>query len=299
LKQDGVEVEVIIVDDGSTDETAMVVAQHAPKWGKRVRYIWQENAERSAARNKGLYFASGEFVAFLDSDDVWRQDHAKACFTALEQDRESAAAYSEYGLISGDGRVIRDEVRRPRRTGQRFLYDLCIKRLILHPSQVILRRCAVKTNLLFDPEITSGEDWLAWVVLARTNPFRTVGKQTVWLRHHANASFAEPDKYSRSLVRAAEKLIALGIPQELGISSRHLVALNRVHGAYAYYLSNNRSGAVRLLKTALEQYPAIVMEHDFWSVVVRLGAGQRLSSRIRAIRQRPRCLPYTSATRAF
>ena len=59
--------EVIVVDDGSTDETAEV----ARRYGERVRYVWQPNAGETAARNLGLTAAHGEFIAFLDADDVW------------------------------------------------------------------------------------------------------------------------------------------------------------------------------------------------------------------------------------
>lgn len=72
--------ELLIIDDGSTDNTKQEVQKFTDK---RIRYFYQPNAERSAARNNGISLAKGEFICFLDSDDVWRENHLQAHFEKI------------------------------------------------------------------------------------------------------------------------------------------------------------------------------------------------------------------------
>jgi glycosyltransferase involved in cell wall biosynthesis len=80
LRQTYSQYEIIVVDDGSVDTTKETVS----KYGSNIKYIYQENAGPSAARNTGIRHAKGDLIAFLDSDDVWREDKLAlqvACFT--------------------------------------------------------------------------------------------------------------------------------------------------------------------------------------------------------------------------
>lgn len=287
LAQVGIEVEVVIVDDGSTDHTAAVVERHASRWRTRVRYLWQEHAERGTARNLGLRQAQGTCVAFLDSDDIWRPHHATACMTALERNPEAVAAYGECGQIDAEGRVIRPWVRRP--TDRRAMFrNLCLKRLILHPTEVIVRRSALE-DVAFDPQIPGAEDWLLWVQLACRGVLEPVEEPTVWMRvHSSGVTFGNPHPFTRSLMDAAERVIATGLPSRVGVSAERIRAINRTHCAYAWYLNGEWPQARQWLAAAWHSYPAVVGESDFWQVAAKLLLGPSLSRKIRTVRQRAR-----------
>jgi len=277
LAQEGAEVEVVVVDDGSTDGTAAVVERHQGVWGGRVRYVWQENAERCVARNNGLRHARGEFVAFLDSDDLLRPHHVRECVAALREDEGAAAAYGDHGLVDAEGRVIREHVARPALEGARFKRELCLKQLILFPAEVVVRRSALESAFgagdVFDPETVIGEDWLVWVKLLRRGEFRRVGLPTVWRRLHPDSTWGDPDRFAAQSVRTTEKVIATGLPEALGIPGRRVHAVNRTHCAYGYYLAGRFREARRELSAALREYPPVVRERHFWGVAARLCVG--------------------------
>ena len=82
--------ELIIMDDGSTDNTRSVVEKFQDA---RINYVWQQNAERSAARNNGISLTRGEFICFLDSDDLWRDYHLQTHFDAIKGNDRKKAFY--------------------------------------------------------------------------------------------------------------------------------------------------------------------------------------------------------------
>jgi len=100
LDQQRQPLEVIVVDDGSTDETAALVKT----FGNRVRYFFQENQGQAAARNTGLKYAQGEFVAFLDADDFWLPRFTEACVAFLKVHPEAVAVSTGMSIQSADGK---------------------------------------------------------------------------------------------------------------------------------------------------------------------------------------------------
>ncbi|MBL0309834.1 MAG: glycosyltransferase family 2 protein [Bacteroidetes bacterium] len=90
IQQSFTDWELIIIDDGSTDNTKEVVSKYVDT---RLKYFWQENLERSAARNNGIEKATGEFICFLDSDDIWRSHHLETLNQAIGQNQNKPGLY--------------------------------------------------------------------------------------------------------------------------------------------------------------------------------------------------------------
>jgi GT2 family glycosyltransferase len=104
LEQSYADVEVIVIDDGSRDETRELVASVDP----RVRYVWQENAGVSVARNRGLAEAGGAFIAFLDSDDRFRPWKIEAQLSVLRAFPDAGMVWTDMTAVDPGGRPLHD-----------------------------------------------------------------------------------------------------------------------------------------------------------------------------------------------
>jgi glycosyltransferase involved in cell wall biosynthesis len=108
LAQTHPDVEVIVIDDGSTDDTAERLAAY----GERIRVIRQPNAGVCAARNAGMALASGEFIAFLDSDDAWLEWKLAAQVAAFRLVADLQLSCTDAMAVDPDGRVVRERCLR-------------------------------------------------------------------------------------------------------------------------------------------------------------------------------------------
>lgn len=99
--------ELIIVDDGSTDNTRELVVSLSAGITQPVRYIHQENQGAYGARNTGLDLACGKFIAFYDSDDIWLAHHLMNCVRALEEHHEIDWVWGACRILEhGSGKVL-------------------------------------------------------------------------------------------------------------------------------------------------------------------------------------------------
>lgn len=146
--------ELIIVDDGSTDNTKEVVTQYA-KNDMRIRYMYQANAERSAARNNGIKNALGKFICFLDSDDVYHNSHLQRFKELIDENKEKAVLY-----FSGVSLNQYDETRCKYNENHQTAQEFVILNTLGTPRACIAKEIFDKH--LFDEKIRIGEDGELW-----------------------------------------------------------------------------------------------------------------------------------------
>ena len=150
--------EAIVVDDGSTDDTPAVAAS----FGDRIRYHRQENRGRAAAWNAGVALARGEYLAWLDSDDLWLPGRLARQVPMLDARPEAGLLYSAVDYIDEEGRPA--DIRpsgRPTPSG-RIMGEL-LRHNLMQTNAVLARRRLVVEAGPLDDDLTVGEDWDAWL----------------------------------------------------------------------------------------------------------------------------------------
>jgi glycosyltransferase involved in cell wall biosynthesis len=158
--------EVIVVNDGSPDDTADVLRPLAE--AGRIRYIEQPNAGQGAARNRGIAEARGEFIALLDDDDLWPPDKLAWQVRELVADQNAVMVYG-YAQVFGDAETYRVPSG-PGPSGDvlpQFFTQLWLR----SPGQSLMRAESIRRVNGFDETIWGADDWDLYLRLAKTGPF--------------------------------------------------------------------------------------------------------------------------------
>lgn len=178
--------ELIVVDDGSVDDTKAVVAQYGDE---RIRYIYQENAERSAARNNGINNAQGDYICFIDSDDYYFDNHLFAFYSFLKEHNFPTALVFGQTCVDLDGVVSQEPfTAKPTEKPTEFF----IVNIVGVPRTCISRSILLEEQ--FDPAIRIGEDMVLWTRIARKYPFYYIPDYTQAYVEHTGRSVSASEK---------------------------------------------------------------------------------------------------------
>jgi glycosyltransferase involved in cell wall biosynthesis len=150
--------EIIVVDDGSDDETSTLISENYPQ----IRYLYQSNQGVSSARNTGIAGAKSEWIALLDSDDAWLPEK-------LERQRDSLITHPRLHICHTEEIWIRNGIRvnpmrKHAKQGGR-IFQRCLPLCVISPSSVVLHRSLFEKYGDFDSSLPACEDYELWLRL--------------------------------------------------------------------------------------------------------------------------------------
>lgn len=222
--------ECIVVDDGSTDHTREVVSAVCAE-DRRVRYVHQENAERSAARNTGIRHSRGEYICFLDSDDRYTPRYLQR-LTEFLSDRGFPEALVISGFHVWDGvRLEPIELPPIGSNPAAWLFEHPVS-----PSRACLHR-AITSRFRFREDICIVEDSVLWVSVATMFPVLLLPEPLIWYRVHdgnsvhrsSRAAFSRHDGLLKFFADPLSNAVPAGLRRDLLSDVRFRMAESHAH----------------------------------------------------------------------
>jgi len=259
--------EVIIVDDGSTDNTEDVVKPYLADL--RFRYYRKSNSERAAARNFGVLKSSGEFVTFIDSDDLVYPNYLSHALELINQNPDDAFFHTAYNISTTNGNIVKVLNKRKGNLNHHLL-----KGNILSCIGVFIKRKVLLDFRFNENRALSGsEDWELWMRIGAVYKIVYSNEITASLIQHPDRSVINSNY--KALIRRIN-LAAECVFNDNKIKEVHGDKFRLVFSHLMIYLSlhlaliNQGKKSIYFLKIAIQKNPLIIFDRKFISVILKL-----------------------------
>src|ERR1051325_11676688 len=196
--------EIIVINDGSPDTE--ILETNMAEFSQCVNYIKQENRGAGAARNAGLHAARGEFVAFLDGDDLWLPEFLQQQLRLIQSDGGYDLVYADAINITENGRSRITNMQVNPSDGPVTAQSLIAGRCNIITSSVVARRAVIEAVGFFDEGFPNSQDYDLWLRLAKHGARMTYQKRVLVERRIYDGSLAsDPIKSFTGEIRVLEK----------------------------------------------------------------------------------------------
>lgn len=264
LEQTHPVLEIIVVDDGSTDNTREV----AQGFGDRIQYLYKENRGSSAARNAGIRIARGEWIGFLDADDAWVPEKNAKVRELLQEHPEAVMIYHPHVLLSDEGPVGYRRAAEPDELFPELLYH----NFISGGSSALVRRSVLLDLGGFDESLQAVEDWDMWTRVALRYPLHRIGEPLSLVWRHKQAKGMNAVRRTVGTRVLVDKTLIKGVRgfrQRLFYRQKMMARL--AFDASLELRGQNPSESHRYLLTSLKDWPSpLYLPKRWWAAVLAM-----------------------------
>lgn len=247
-------IEVIVVDDGSIDDTKSILK----RYGSKIKYVFQSNSGPSAARNKGIKLSSGEFIAFLDADDVWVPNKLELQTQLMEQYRDIGLVGCGYYNIDSRGKIVSGPfIPKSFKNNSELVREIMVRPVLNTPSVLVKKLCFEKVGL-FDENLKGAEDWKMWIQIAKNFPIGFIEQPLLMIRMHGSNISDDVELMKSCALRVVRSDLYRG---------EHLLSMKAHSRVYTmagigYLEIGNRHLALANLLKAMVSYPLKYSDTD-------------------------------------
>ncbi|MEH2292160.1 glycosyltransferase family 2 protein [Nostoc sp.] len=256
LNQTFQDFEVIIIDDGSSDNIATWAAESTHP---NIKLISQTNQGQSAARNTGIRLSQGEYIAFLDADDLWEPTKLEKQISAFMDNPELGLVDTWVFLVDEQDNIL---------SQPKIYYDegnlwqqMLELNLVMCGSSPMVRRQCFETVGYFNQIIKGPEDWHMWTRIAAHYPFKIICEPLVHYRQHPNSTSRNLELMVSNIIKAIEDLFE-SVPLQLQWKKRRAYGRAYLYIASVAEKSNNYRQASYFFWQAFLTYPQFCLSKN-------------------------------------
>ena len=251
------DLELIVIDDGSTDNT---LEQLDKIHDDRLRVFTYHNQGLGAARNRGIERAQGEFIAFIDADDLWTREKLELQLEALRRQPKAGIAYSWTAFVDQKGRFL--FAKEPLYFEGDVYLQLLLSCFVASGSNVLIRRRCIDTVGLFDVGLSCAEDWEYWLRAAAHWPFVVVPRYQILYRMSPGSLSSDVEAIEKTSLIVLTRAFRAA-PKDLQHRKAECLANMKQYLAFLYLTRtpdpHYRAKAGRRLMDSIRVHPRILL----------------------------------------
>ncbi len=244
---------ILLIDDGSTDSTADVAVPFIERLGKRITYIRQENQGLPAARNAAIRSSSAEYLALLDSDDIWLPSRLAESLAFLDSHPNVGVSHSSVAIVDEAGEILETLDTPQKHSDGRIAPYIYMRKVHLRCPTISFRRRCVEMVGLFDETLRATEDRDLWFRIAQHFEVGFIDKVLAHYRISTASMSTDPNRMLQAQLQFIQK--HYGSPGCGRMARRIALSESYRHHAEALDLRGEHWNALKSTSLSLGFYP--------------------------------------------